>query len=122
MSLQPYKIAIKWGEAIIEIPITEQQQELFAKQAFALVHGDTEDNENPLDESLEFLTKEEEHLRKLLLQAHQNRRILEEQKSMSVNDTSLQLMNNLSKIMDEIKELNKKINYIRRRVRQITGR
>ncbi len=122
MDQENYTIILKWGDTAIEIPVTEEQQREFIRMAMNVVHGDIHDDSNPFLNSLDFLNEEEEHLRGLLLQFHQNRRILEQKEAEFGNAAlPLHIANELKNTMKQINEINSKINNITRRRKLLTS-
>jgi hypothetical protein len=120
MNHEYYKIILKWKDVTIEVPITQEQQEKIIRKTMLLVYGRALEDGNSLLESLDYLIKEEQHLRTLLLQLHQNRRIIEQQKaSIGDSDVPLRIVNALTDVMKQIKETTVKINEVSNKIRRL---
>ena len=79
---------------------------MILQESLRLLHGDDRRDQKALD----FLNDEEEHLRSLLLQYHQNRRVLEHQMAgFGANDVPLRIVNEMASVKQRIKETSSRI-------------
>ena len=121
METDPLKITLRWKDITIEIPITEEQRENIIQRTMILIHGDQYSSRSSVDAPLDFLFAEEKHLRKLLLQLHENRRILEQQKAqLGVGDVSLRITNELAEINKQIGQKMTELDDVLGRVRAMS--
>jgi hypothetical protein len=104
------KVKISWKDIVIEIPITEEQRDIIVQRTLLLVHGHEYIEKRRIADSVDYLLQEEEHLRKLLLQLHQNRRILEQQIAFGgMTETPLRIVNELAEVNRYIDDITHKI-------------
>jgi len=104
-------VTITWNGLVIQITIPEEQQFEIIQQVMSIIHNASSAKE--LSASTLFLAEEEQHLRQLLLQYHQNRRIVENQKAKYGSaEVPLVLENQLRDINEDICDVSIKIDAI----------